>query len=31
MCFPMQGYTKRKGLPAIDQWNAVKKLFASKS
>ena len=20
-------YTKRKGLPAIDQWQAVKKLF----
>lgn len=25
--FPMQSYTKRKGLPAIDNWNAVKKLF----
>jgi ParB family chromosome partitioning protein len=30
MCFPMQPYTKRKGLPAIVQWNAVKKLFESK-
>jgi len=25
--FPMQSYTKRKGLPAIGQWNAVKKHF----
>lgn len=27
MRFPMQTYTKRKGLPPIDQWKAVKKLF----
>ena len=27
MRFPMQGYTKRKGLPPMDQWAAVKKLF----
>ena len=27
MRFPMQTYTKRKGLPPIDQWRAVKKLF----
>lgn len=26
--FPMQSYTKRKGLRAIDNWNAVKKLFS---
>jgi hypothetical protein len=26
---PMQAYTKRKGLPAVDNWNAVKKLLAS--
>jgi ParB family chromosome partitioning protein len=31
MRFPMQPYTKRKGLPAIAQWNAVKKLFDKKS
>jgi ParB family chromosome partitioning protein len=28
--FPMQAYTKRKGLPAIDQWNAVRKHFDTK-
>ena len=27
MRFPMQSYTKRKGLPAIEQWKTVKKLF----
>lgn len=27
MRFPMQTYTKRKGLPPVDQWRAVKKLF----
>ncbi|WP_456679804.1 hypothetical protein [Bradyrhizobium sp. S3.7.6] len=26
--FPMQSYTKRKGLRAVDNWNAVKKLFS---
>jgi ParB family transcriptional regulator, chromosome partitioning protein len=26
--FPMQSYTKRKGLPAVDNWNAVKRLFS---
>lgn len=31
MRFPMQPYTKRKGLPAADRWNAVKKLFAAQS
>ena len=31
MHFPMQGYTKRKGLPGVEQWNAVKKLFDKKS
>jgi ParB family chromosome partitioning protein len=31
MRFPMQGYTKRKGLPAIARWSAVKKLVAAKS
>ncbi len=31
MRFPMQSYTKRKGLPAIDQWKAIRKLLASKS
>ena len=31
MRFPMGSYTKRKGLPAIEQWSAVKKLFAKKS
>ena len=29
MRFPMQGYTKRKGLPPVEQWAAVKKLFSS--
>ena len=28
--FPMQGYTKRKGLPAVEQWSAIKKHFAVK-
>lgn len=28
MHFPMQGYTKRKGLPPAEQWKAVAKLFA---
>lgn len=28
--FPMQGYTKRKGLPAAEQWGAIKKHFAAK-
>lgn len=28
--FPMQGYTRRKGLPAVKQWNAIKKHFATK-
>ena len=27
MHFPMQSYTKRKGLPAIDQWKEARKLF----
>ena len=27
MHFPMQGYTKRKGLPAVEQWKSVSKLF----
>lgn len=27
MRFPMQPYTKRRGLPAIEQWNAIKKHF----
>lgn len=27
MRFPMEGYTKRKGLPAIEQWKAIRKLF----
>jgi ParB family chromosome partitioning protein len=26
--FPMQSYTKRKGLRAVDDWNAMKKLFS---
>ena len=30
MRFPMQAYTKRKGLPAVGRWNAVKKLFDKK-
>jgi ParB family transcriptional regulator, chromosome partitioning protein len=28
--FPMQGYTKRKGLPAVENWNAIKKHFDKK-
>ena len=31
MRFPMRSYTRRKGLPAMEQWNAVKKLFDKKS
>lgn len=31
MRFPMQPYTKRKGLPAIEQWKAVKKYFSTKA
>ncbi|MEQ9642039.1 MAG: ParB N-terminal domain-containing protein [Alphaproteobacteria bacterium] len=31
MRFPMQAYTKRKGLPAIEYWNAVRKLLPGKS
>jgi ParB family chromosome partitioning protein len=31
MRFPMQSYTKRKGLPAIEQWSAVRKLFDRKA
>jgi len=31
MHFPMQSYTKRKGLPATEQWKAVRKLFAKAS
>lgn len=31
MRFPMQPYTKRNGLPAVAQWNAVKKYFATKA
>lgn len=27
MQFPMQGYTKRKGLPPVEDWKAVAKLF----
>ena len=27
MRFPMQGYTKRKGLPPVEDWKAVAKLF----
>jgi ParB family chromosome partitioning protein len=30
MRFPMQAYTKRRGLPAIERWKAVKKLFDKK-
>jgi ParB family chromosome partitioning protein len=30
MRFPMQPYTSRKGLPAAEQWNAVRKLFDKK-
>jgi ParB family transcriptional regulator, chromosome partitioning protein len=30
MRFPMQAYTKRRGLPAVARWNAVKKLFDKK-
>ncbi|MET4716153.1 hypothetical protein ABIF63_000256 [Bradyrhizobium japonicum] len=26
--FPMQSYTKRKGLRAVDNWTAVKKHFS---
>ena len=29
MLFPMQGYTKRKGLPPVKQWASVRKLFES--
>ena len=29
MGFPMQGYTKRKGLPAVERWAAIKKLFGN--
>lgn len=29
MRFPMQSYTGRKGLPAIEHWRAVGKLFAA--
>ena len=25
MRFPMQSYTRRKGLPAVEQWKAIKK------
>ena len=28
--FPMQAYTKRKGLPAVENWNAIKKHFDKK-
>jgi ParB family chromosome partitioning protein len=28
--FPMQAYTKRKGLPAVEQWSAIRKYFATK-
>ena len=28
--FPMQGYTARKGLPAVEQWSAIRKYFATK-
>ena len=31
MHFPMQGYTKRKGLHPVEQWDAVKKLFDTAS
>jgi ParB family chromosome partitioning protein len=31
MRFPMQSYTRRKGLPAIEQWSSVKKLFTAKA
>ncbi len=31
MRFPIQGYTKRRGLPAVAQWNAVKKHFDKKA
>jgi len=27
MRFPMQPYTKRRGLPAVEQWKAIRKLF----
>ena len=31
MRFPMQGYTKRKGLPPVEQWQASAKLFKAAS
>jgi ParB family chromosome partitioning protein len=31
MRFPMQPYTKRRGLPAVEQWNAIKKHFEKRS
>jgi len=31
MRFPMQGYTKRRGLPAVAHWNAIRKLFDKKA
>lgn len=31
MRFPMQGYTKRKGLPPVEQWQARAKLFKAAS
>lgn len=30
MRFPMQPYTKRRGLPAVEQWNRIGKLFDNK-
>lgn len=31
MRFPMQGYTKRKGLPPVEQWQVRAKLFKTAS
>lgn len=31
MRFPMEGYTRRKGLPAIEHWKAIRKLFDRKA
>lgn len=31
MQFPMQAYTKRGGLPAMERWHAVRKLFSGKA
>jgi ParB family chromosome partitioning protein len=31
MRFPMQGYTRRRGLPAVAHWNAIRKHFDKKA